>query len=40
MTELMKWVFAVDRFMSYCYCEKCMNEMVREFSYDEDDIDY
>lgn len=38
VNRVMKWVFEQDGFMSYRYCEKCMNEMVREFSYDEDDI--
>ena len=38
VNRVMKWAFEQDGFMSYRYCEKCMNEMVRKFSCDEDDI--
>ena len=37
VNRVMKWAFEQDGFMSYRYCESCMNEMMKELTEDEDD---
>jgi len=34
VNRVMKWAFAVDGFMSYRYCEKCMKAMIDEYNND------
>lgn len=34
VNRVMKWAFAVDGFMSYRYCEKCMKAMIDEYNDD------
>ena len=36
VNRVMKWSFSQARFMSYRYCESCMNEMMKELTEDED----